>query len=315
MITALAGGVGASKLLLGLTKVIDPKTLTIIVNTGDDLELHGLWISPDLDIVTYTLAGIVEEKTGWGIKDDSFATLEALGRLGRETWFKLGDRDLATHIHRTALLRSGATLSQVTNATRRAFKVEARILPMSDEPVRSLIRTEQGVIHFQEYLVKEKAEPAVRGIVFEGIENAKPAPGVLEALAEAEGILVCPSNPLISIGPILAVPGIRAALKAARGFKVAVSPVVGGASLKGPTHQMLAALGLEVSAVQIGRLYRDFLDLLVIDHQDAGRRPEIEALGVEVRVTNTVMRNLEDKMRLAKEVLAFFRESRERRGS
>lgn len=309
MIAALAGGVGASKLLLGLTRVTDPKALTIIVNTGDNFELHGLLISPDLDIVTYTLAGIVEEKTGWGIKGDSFAALETLGRYGRETWFHLGDRDLATHIHRTALLKSGFTLSEAADAIRRAWGVEARILPMSDEPVRTMIVTEQGLIHFQEYLVREKAEPRVKGIVFEGIEGAKLAPGVLEALAQAEGIVVCPSNPLISIGPILGIPGVREALREAKRPVVAVCPVVGGASLKGPTDKMLTDLGFEASAVQIARLYQDFLDLLVIDHQDAARRAEIEALGIETRVTNTVMKNLEDKIQLAREVVALLKKA------
>lgn len=304
MIAALAGGVGAAKLLLGLTQVSDPETLTIIVNTGDDFELHGLLISPDLDIVTYTLAGIVEEKTGWGIRGDSFTTLGILGCYGRETWFHLGDRDLATHIHRTALRRSGMTLSQATDAIRKAWGVKARILPMSDELVPTMILTEQGCIHVQEYLVRDRAGPKVKGILFQGVEAAKPAPGVLEALGEAQGIVICPSNPLISIGPILAIPGIREALREAKGPVVAVSPVVGGISLKGPTDRMLTDLGFEVSPVQIARLYQDFLDLLVIDRQDEADQGAIEALGIKTRITNTVMKSLEDKIRLAGEVLA-----------
>jgi len=306
MIAALAGGVGAAKLLLGLARVSDPETLTIIVNTGDDFELHGLLISPDLDIVTYTLAGVVEERTGWGIRGDSFAALEILERYGRETWFHLGDRDLATHLHRTALRRSGVPLSQATDAIRKAWGVKARILPMSDEPVPTMIRTEQGYIHVQEYLVRDRAGPKVRGILFQGVEAAKPAPGVLEALREAQGIVICPSNPLISIGPILAIPGIREALKEAKGPVVAVSPVVGGVSLKGPTDKMLTDLGFEASPVQIARLYQDFLDLLIIDHQDATSRGAIEAFGIKTSVTNTVMKSLEDKIRLAGEVLALF---------
>ena len=236
-IVALAGGVGASKLLVGLAHAMAPENLTIIVNTGDDLEMHGLTICPDLDIVTYTLAGIVNPATGWGIDGDTFATLQFLGRYERETWFNLGDRDLATHIHRSDMLRGGATLSECTDSIRRALGVRAHILPMSDQPVRTQIETPAGLLPFQNYLVKHRAEPMVKAIRFDGADRSEPAPGVLRAIADARGIVICPSNPLISIGPILAVPGIRKALAARRADVVAVCPIVDGMSLKGPTRE------------------------------------------------------------------------------
>jgi LPPG:FO 2-phospho-L-lactate transferase len=302
-IVALAGGVGASKLLLGMTRVMDARALTIVVNTGDDIVLHGLSISPDSDIVTYTLAGAVNPKTGWGLRGDTFSALGILRRYRRQDWFHLGDRDLATHIHRTALLRSGATLTEATDAIRRAWGVEARILPMSDTPVPTRIRTEIGVIHFQEYLVKHRTELAVKEIIFDGVDAARPAPGVLEAIAAAEGIVVCPSNPLISIGPILAVPGVRDALRKRRERVVAVCPIVGGKSLKGPSDKMMKQLGLEVSAVGVARMYCDFAATLVIDSEDKAQQRKIEALGMQVAVRATTMRTSADKERLARAVL------------
>ena len=302
-IVALAGGVGASKLLLGMTRVMDARALTIVVNTGDDIVLHGLSISPDLDIVTYTLAGAVNPKTGWGLRGDTFSALGILRRYRRQDWFHLGDRDLATHIHRTALLRSGATLTEATDAIRRAWGVEARILPMSDTPVPTRIRTEIGVIHFQEYLVKHCTELTVQEVIFDGVHAVNPAPGVLEAIAAAEGIVVCPSNPLISIGPILAVPGVREALRQRRERVVAVCPIVGGKSLKGPSDKMMKQLGLEVSAVGVARMYCDFAGTLVIDSEDKAQQRKIEALGMQVAVRATTMRTSADKERLARAVL------------
>jgi LPPG:FO 2-phospho-L-lactate transferase len=306
-IVALAGGVGASKLLLGLSRVMPPADLTIVVNTGDDVEMHGLTICPDLDIVTYTLAGVVNPKTGWGVEGDTFATLEFLGRYGRETWFNLGDRDLATHIHRTEMLRREATLSECADSIRRALGVEARILPMSDQAVRTQIETESGLLPFQHYLVKHRAVPAVKRIHFDGAESATPAPGVLDAIAGADGIVICPSNPLISIGPILAVPGIRDAIAARRADVIAVSPIVGGASLKGPSDKMMAELGFEVSALDVARMYLDIASHMVIDDADAALRAPIERLDMNVPVTQTVMRTDEDKERLAADVLIPFR--------
>ncbi len=302
-IVALAGGVGASKLLLGLSRVMDPRALTVIVNTGDDLVMHGLAISPDLDIVTYTLACAVNPKTGWGLRGDTFQALEIFQKYGGEGWFHLGDRDLATHIHRTALLRSGATLTEVTEAIRRAWGVHARILPMSDQAVPTMIRTEIGVIHFQEYLVKHRAELTVKEIIFDGVEAARPAPGVLEAIAAAEGIVLCPSNPLISIGPILAVPGVREALRQHRERVVAVCPIVGGKSLKGPSDKMMKQLGLEVSALGVAKLYADIAGTMIIDSEDTLQKHAIEALGMRVEVRATTMRTSADKERVARAVL------------
>jgi len=302
-IVALAGGIGASKLLLGLHRVMDPRELTVIVNTGDDIVLHGLSISPDLDIVTYTLAGQVNPGTGWGFRDETFRALTQLAIYGRSEWFHLGDRDLATHIHRTAMLRAGATLSEVADSIRQALGVQARIFPMCDQPVPTMIESSQGRLHFQEYLVQRRAEPTVQSISFDGIERARPAAGVLEALEGACSMVICPSNPLISIGPILAVPGIREAMRKRRTHVVAVCPIVGGKSLKGPSDQMLAQLGHEVSALGVARMYQDICGTFVIDPIDSALGPAVESLGVEVVIHPTVMRNLEDKEILARKIL------------
>jgi LPPG:FO 2-phospho-L-lactate transferase len=303
-ITALAGGVGASKLLDGLVRVMAPEDLTIVVNTGDDIELFGLYIAPDLDIVTYTLAGVVNPAMGWGLAGDTFHCLDRLlAYTGGERWFNLGDGDLATHVFRTAERRAGRPLSEIADRIRRTLGVQSRVLPMSDAHTPTTIRTRDGDLHFQEYLVKHRARPTVTGIRFEGIESARPAPGVLEAIRDAGAILLCPSNPLISIGPILAVPGLREALKQTAAPVAAVSPVVGGASLKGPTDRMLADLGLEVSAAQVAALFADFLDVYILDRQDAGAAAAIEAMGLRVVVTNTVMSGLDEKMALARAAL------------
>lgn len=307
-IVALAGGVGASKLLFGLARAVPPCELTIVVNTGDDIEMHGLTICPDLDIVTYTLAGVVNPATGWGIDGDTFAARDYLGRYGRETWFNLGDRDLATHIHRTDMLRRGKTLSECAESIRHVLGVAAKILPMSDEPVRTQIETENGLLPFQHYLVKHRAAPRVLKIHFHGVESAEPAPGTLEAIAAADGIVICPSNPLISIGPILAVPGIRDAIAARRAHAMAISPIVGGASLKGPSDKMMLELGFEVSALGVARMYRDICGRIIADEVDAPLRKSIEELSVEVSVTGTVMRTDEDKVRLASYALSQFNE-------
>ncbi|HWQ03534.1 MAG TPA: 2-phospho-L-lactate transferase [Candidatus Nitrosotenuis sp.] len=304
-ITALAGGVGASKLLAGLVRVMDPAELTIVVNTGDDIELHGLRISPDLDIVTYTLAGAVNPETGWGLAGDTFRALDILQHYGGEDWFHLGDRDLATHIFRTALLRKGKTLSDAADAIRRAWGVAARILPMCEEFVPTMLDTNRGTMHFQEYLVKHRAVPVVRAIHFQGVERSTPARGVLEAIAEANSIIICPSNPLISIGPILAVPGIRDALRARRDQVIAVNPIVGGRSLKGPSDRMLEQLGHEVSAVAVARMYADFAGAMVVDIADACDRRKLESLKMRVHVCSTVMRDQDHKERLAADMLAF----------
>jgi LPPG:FO 2-phospho-L-lactate transferase len=302
-ITALAGGVGASKLLLGLYDVIDPQTLTIIVNTGDDITLHGLKISPDLDIVTYTLAGVVDEKKGWGFRGETFHVLKRLAFFGRPNWFNLGDRDLATHIHRTAMIAAGKSLTDAAESIRTALGVQSRMLPMCDDPVPTIIETDEGHLHFQEYLVKRRAEPVVRGIRFEGSANANPAPGVLEAIRSAERIIVCPSNPLISIGPILAVPGIREALRARKKDVIAVCPIVGGKSLKGPSDKMLAQLGHKSSAQGVAKLYCDFTGTFVIDPVDMPQAGAIRNLGMQIAVIPTVMKTRTQKRKLARALL------------
>ncbi|PYU64907.1 MAG: 2-phospho-L-lactate transferase [Acidobacteria bacterium] len=303
-ITALAGGVGASKLLLGLYEVMDPGLLTIIVNTGDDIVLHGLKISPDLDIVTYTLAGIVDVSKGWGFRRETFHTLRRLAVYGRPNWFNLGDRDLATHIHRTAMLADGKTLSQAADSIRNALGVKSCILPMTDDPVPTLIDSNEGSLHFQEYLVKRRAEPVVRGIRFAGVESAHPAPGVLKAIHAADRILVCPSNPLISIGPILAVPQIRNQLRAHQEKVFAVCPIVGGKSLKGPSDKMLFHLGHDPTALGVARLYADFTGTFVIDPADQAQASTISTLGMKVVILPTVMKTCSQKRKLARNLLS-----------
>ena len=302
-ITALGGGVGASKLLLGLYEVLAPSLLTIIVNTGDDIELHGLKISPDLDIVTYTLAGIVDSAKGWGVRGETFHALKRLAAYGRPNWFNLGDRDLGTHIHRTALLAEGHSLAQAAESIRAALEVKARILPMSNDRVPTTIESDEGPLHFQEYLVKRGAEPVVKGIRFEGVEAARPAPGVLEAIREASRIIICPSNPLISIAPILAVPGVREQLRARKSDVFAVCPLVGGKSLKGPSDKMLAQLGHQATALGVAKLYADFTSTFVIDPADKTQAAAIGRLGMKVAILPTVMKTRAEKHRLARALL------------
>ena len=302
-ITALGGGVGASKLLLGLYEVLPPSMLTIIVNTGDDIELHGLKISPDLDIVAYTLAGIVDSAKGWGIRGETFHALKRLAAYGRPNWFNLGDRDLGTHIHRTALLAEGKSLAHAAESIRAALGVKARILPMSNDPVPTIIESDEGSLHFQEYLVKRGAAPVVKAIRFEGVEAARPAPGVLEAIREATRIIICPSNPLISIAPILAVPGVREQLRVRKTDVFAVCPLVGGKSLKGPSDKMLAQLGHEATALGVAKLYADFTATFVIDPADKTQATDIGTLGMKVAILPTVMKTRAQKHRLARALL------------
>jgi len=304
LITALAGGVGAARFLQGLVQVLpEGEKLTVVVNTGDDMELHGLHISPDLDIVMYTLADLVDKAKGWGIQGDSFNALEMLRRYGLETWFNLGDKDLATHIWRSSLLNSGFTLSQATTRLCRALDLKPALLPMTDERFETKIATELGLMHFQEYLVKRGAKDRVLGVVFEGADRASPAPGVLEALQASRLIIVCPSNPVVSIGTILSVPGIREALKQTEARIAAVSPIIAGAPVKGPADKLMEGLGLEVSAYSVAALYRDFLDLYIMDERDRAQLERVQALKVQVALTDTLMRGREDKLRLARFIL------------
>jgi LPPG:FO 2-phospho-L-lactate transferase len=304
MIVVLAGGVGAARFLQGLVQVVPQERLTVIVNTGDDRDFYGLHISPDLDIVMYTLVGVVDETHGWGIRNDTFNTMQQLTHYGNEDWFMLGDRDLATHIHRTNLLHQGKPLSEVTDELRRHFGLTIRILPMTDQAVATHIQTPVGLLHFQEYMVKRHCADEVLDVVFVGASESKPAPGVLDAIKEAEAVLIAPSNPIVSIGSILAIPGVHDTLHEASGMVVAVSPIVGGAPIKGPADKLMRGLNMEVSPVGVARCYRDFLDVMVIDKQDELFLSKIEDFGIPAIATNTIMRDNASKLDLAHKVLA-----------
>lgn len=303
MITALAGGVGAARFLTGLVKIVDPKDLSVIVNTGDDIELYGLHVSPDLDIVAYTLAGIVDEEKGWGIRGDTFHFLDALKKFNCETWFNIGDKDLATHMYRTVRLKEGLGLSKITSEVSHALGLKTTILPMTDDKFESRIITRNGSVHFEEYFVKNGSVDEVLGVEFPGADAAKPAAGVIDAIKNAELVVVCPSNPVVSIGTILLVKGVREALKQTNAQVVAISPIIAGAPVKGPADKLMRGLGLEVSAFSVAKLYADFLDTFIIDTADASEKNRIKQLGVKVKVTNTIMKSLADKVRLAKTVL------------
>lgn len=303
MIVVLAGGVGAARFLQGLVQVVPQENLTAIVNTGDDRDFYGLHVSPDLDIVMYTLAGLVDETHGWGIRKDTYNTMQQLTNYGNEDWFMLGDRDLATHIHRTNLLRQGKSLSEITDELRKQLGLALRILPMSDQEVSTHIQTPVGLLHFQEYMVKRRCADAVLDVVFVGASDSRPAPGVLDAIKDAEAILIAPSNPIVSIGSILAIPGIHDALHEASGMIVAISPIVGGAPIKGPADKLMHGLKMEVSPAGVARCYRDFLDVMVIDNQDEHLLGAIEDLGIPAVATNTIMRDSAAKKALAQKVL------------
>ena len=303
-VTALAGGTGAAKLLRGLARVIEPAALTVIGNTGDDTEVWGLHVSPDLDTVTYALGGLLDVGRGWGRIDESFHCLDAMAGLGAESWFNLGDRDLATHLFRTRALRAGRALSDVTADLARRHGVAARVLPMSDEPVRTRIETPDGWLDFQEYFVREKAQPAVRAVAYVGAERARPAPGVLEAVHESDVVLVCPSNPVTSVGPILAVPGIVEALGATRAAVVGVSPIVGAAPVSGPAGTLMRARGLAVSAAGVADAYAPWLRTLVVDVRDPGAVEAVGGRGVRAVAADTMMTDRATEIALARAVLA-----------
>jgi LPPG:FO 2-phospho-L-lactate transferase len=302
-VVALSGGIGGAKLALGLSHVVAPENLLIVANTGDDFEHLGLSISPDLDTLTYVLAGLDDRERGWGRAGESWAFMEALGSLGGETWFALGDRDLALHVERTRRLKAGETLSAITATLAARLGVKPAIVPMSDDPVRTRLKTAQGWLDFQDYFVRLHCEPAVEEIAFAGAETARPHPRLIEALQAPDlgAVVICPSNPLISIEPILAVPGIRAALAAVEAPIVAVSPIVGGAALKGPTAKMFAELGVTPSAEAVFRRYADLIDILVVDETEA---PLPADLLPRTRAAQTIMRTLDDRIALARAVLA-----------
>ncbi len=304
---ALCGGVGGAKLALGLTHILNPDDLSLIVNTGDDFTHLGLHISPDLDTVMYTLAGLANAEQGWGRAGETWAFMGALRKLGGEDWFQLGDLDLATHVERTRRLAAGESLSHITRDLFAALGVGAPVLPMSDDPVRTIIHTPRGPLAFQHYFVRDKCAPAVTCFSFAGSEQAKPAPGVLQALndPQLDCIIICPSNPFVSIDPILAVPGIRAALMAARAPVIAVSPIVGGRAIKGPTAKMMQELSVPQTAGAIAAHYGGLLNGFILDESDAGLIPALTANGLACRAAPSVMHTLQDRVKLARSVLDF----------
>lgn len=309
MLATLAGGVGAARFLAGLQRIVDMSDVVAIVNTADDDEFHGLHVSPDLDSVAYTLAGASNVAQGWGLEGETFATLDALTRYDVPTWFRLGDKDLATHLYRSQRLRAGVPLSAVTAEIASAWGLGCRLLPMTDDNVRTRITVQRdgGTVEelaMQRWFVGERAEPPVVSVRFEGAEDATPGPGVLEALRAADAIVICPSNPVISIGPILAIPGVRDVLVARRSRVVAVSPIVGGAPVKGPADRLMGPLGIDVSCVGVAQAYAEFCGSLVIDAVDALRAAEVEATGVRAVVTDTMMHSPEIAAALAAETLA-----------
>jgi len=312
-VVALAGGVGGAKLVDGLSQAIPPENLTIIVNTGDDFEHLGLKICPDLDTVCYTLAGLANPETGWGRTGETWNTLESLAELGGPTWFRLGDKDLATHLERTRQLRDGQSLSQVTRWFCQMWGIEPKIIPMSDDSIPTWVFTDEGDMPFQDYFVRRRCQPRVKGFRFQGVESSRSAPGVVEALASGDLIIICPSNPWVSIDPILAIPGVKAALtfeSESRRVVVAVSPIIGGEVVKGPAAKMFTELGVQPSALAVARHYGaqkagELLTGFVLDNLDADQADPIMNMGMGSLVTDTIMRTPGDRSRLAEEVLVF----------
>jgi LPPG:FO 2-phospho-L-lactate transferase len=300
MIVGLAGGIGAARFLEGLIRVVPPNQVAIIGNVGDDIEVHGLHVSPDLDIVLYTLAGVVDPSKGWGLRGDTFETQKQLGQYGRETWFNLGDRDMATHIYRTEQLRNGRLLSDVTRDLVQRLGLRVRLTPATDSLLQTYVTTNVGRMHFEEYMVKNQTKPKVHGVTFLGARTARPAKHVIRYIREAKGIIISPSNPIASIGAILAVSGIRLALQKTRAKVVGISPIVGGKTVKGPADKLMKALGLEPTALGVAKYYRDFLDTFIIDRVDRKLTHEIERLGVKTLATNTLMKTMADKIQLAR---------------
>jgi LPPG:FO 2-phospho-L-lactate transferase len=303
-VTLLAGGTGGTKLAHGFVQILDAGDLTVIANVGDDFELHGLHVAPDIDALLYTLSELVDAERGWGVRSDTFGAHEMLARYGEPDWFRVGDRDLATHVERTRRLQAGASLTDATAAMAAALGIGARIVPVTDDRLRTMIETDAGRLDFQDYFVRLHQEPVVRGVALDGVGSARPTSGVLEAIAGADLVVIGPSNPVVSIGPILAVRGIREAIATARAPRVAVSPIVAGRALKGPADRMLESLGHEVSALGVARMYAGVVDAFVVDDADAELSPAIESLGMAARVLPTVMRTDADRATLARSLLA-----------
>jgi len=307
MIVVLTGGTGGAKLIEGLAAELDPAELTIICNTADDCVFHGLNVSPDIDTIIYTLAGMSDRERGWGIKGDTFVALEQLQRLGNDAWFQLGDRDLATHITRTQWLREGRSLSEITDHLRRRLGVRSTILPMSDESFNTYVLTPQGEMSFQEFFVKEHWKPTVSAVRFEGADQCRAAPGVIDAIRIADAIVVCPSNPITSIGPILSVPDIRAALVTRSDTVVGVSPIIGTTAISGPAHKLMIASGFEASALGVVRCYADFLDTFLVADEDRCLIPELKRLSVNAVASDIRMPDRAARCRVARELLALIR--------
>lgn len=307
MITVLTGGTGGAKFVDGLRQAVPPEELTIIVNTGDDLLWWGLYVSPDIDSITYVLSGLLSRERGWGVKGDTFYCLQAMGQLGQPIWFHTGDRDLAVHVLRSKLLAEGKTLSEVTAEICDKLGVKARILPMSDSRVETRVGTPVGELSFEEYFVQRWYQDPVESIRLAGAADAEPAPGVVDAILSSDIVLVAPSNPVTSIGPILAVPGVRDALQRTPGKIAAVSPIIAGEAVAGPAGILMASQGLDVSVAGVAEAYHDFLDMLVIDDRDEQSADELRQSGLRVHVTNTLMRTAEDKAELANSVLSAIR--------
>jgi LPPG:FO 2-phospho-L-lactate transferase len=302
-IVVLCGGVGGSRFLRALSEVVAHDRLTAIINTADDDWFHGLYVSPDPDIVTYALAGEVDEERGWGLRGDTFRWLESIRRFGHDTWFNIGDRDLATHLHRTRLMREGVPMTSIVADIARAFGVDVRLLPMTNDAVRTVVETDAGDEPFQEFLVKNRARDPVRGVRYDGIGEASPAPGVIEALREAAAILIAPSNPIASIGPILALGDVAETIAVSTAKRAAVSPIINGASLQPPTAEMMAGLGHPVDVTAIAEIYSGLIDTLVIDESDAARAPFIEQTGIRPIIAPTIMRDHPSRTRLARTLL------------
>ncbi len=312
MITVLTGGSGGAKFAQGLMQVVSPRDLTFIVNTADDLVWWGLRVSPDVDSIMYALAGMLDKERGWGVEADTFHCLDVMRRLGAPAWFQIGDRDLATHLARTELLGAGKSLTEVTAGLASTLHVESRILPMTDSQVSTRVFTAEGELSFQEYFVKERWQVPVEAVGFEGAADAHPAPGVVDAIMQAEAVLVAPSNPITSIGPILAITEIRNALAATAAPIGAISPIVGGAAVSGPAGTLMATQGLPVSIVGVAKAYSDFLDVLIADHRDVGDAPEVEQLGTKVHCTRTIMKSDLDKAALGDAALRAVRPAKKR---
>jgi len=302
-VIALAGGVGGAKLALGLSKILKPQELSVVVNTADDDMFHGLHVSPDVDTVMYALAGLTNKTTGWGIEGDTFITLSALQRLGEDTWFQLGDLDLATHIKRSSMLNSGKSLTEATQNLSKSLGILHDVIPMSDDPVKTIAITETEELDFQDYFVRQKCEPVIKGIRFEGINTAKPSQQFIDNLSQSKAIIICPSNPVVSIPPIIELPGVKELISNYHGKIIGVSPIVSKQALKGPAAKMMRELQEDVSSIGVAKRYLGICDWFVIDKADAKEADAIEKLGMNVHITSTIMNSNEDKISLANEIV------------